>query len=350
MQPMSFSWRIQIRYYSPVGSEEIIAMSQNAPLAANPETGASFTACANCHSPMPSELRFCRNCGYRLAEGSAEYTETVRLQDVAYVNSVGNGATAFPGSSGRMTSAAAGRIERRKKRFGGISWIFIAVMMFFIVGGVASYLPSRFHRPGGGSVFSPPPRSSYVGVSGFETTDGGVTFDDVEPPGGPADKAGLVGGDVITTFDGQPIHSDGEMMDRLAETPVGKPVDVVFIRDGETKTTKLTTIAKADFDQLVNAFRHRPEGQGQLGIDDWKRVEMPGTKLHGVRLTVSQNSPADIAGLKTGDVVIAFGGTPIRTSEELVARIHRALPYSTVTVAIMRDGDRLEIPVKIGRH
>ena len=325
-------------------------MSQKAPLSSNPESGAGFTPCSNCHSPMPSELRFCRNCGYRLGEGSAEYTETVRFQDGAYV-APGHSANGFPGTAGPLASCASGTIRRRKKRFGGgISWIFMAVIMFFVVGFVASRFAPKFQRAGGRFGISTSPRTSYVGVSGFETTDGGVTFDDVEPPGGPADKAGLVGGDVITTFDGHPISSDGEMMGRLAETPVGKTVEVVFTRDGETKTTKLTTISKADFDQLVGAFRHRAEGQGMLGVDNQKVVDVPGTKVHGVQFTVDPSKAAAIAGLKDGDIVITFDNIPIRTEEEFAARIHRAVPYSTVTLVVMRGSERLEIPVKMGRR
>lgn len=324
-------------------------MSQNAPLQADPQNNASFTACANCHSPMPSELRFCRNCGYRLGEGSAEYTETTRFQEGAYVPPVGPSPGAFPGSSQQMSVAAAGGIARRKKRFSGISWIFIAVVLFFIVGGAASYLAPPFRRGTTNFGFAPP--RPYVGVSGFKTTDGGVTFDAVEPPGGPADLAGLVGGDIITTIDGHPVFSDREMSGRLAETPIGKTVDLVFIRDGETKTTKLTTISKGEFDQLVSAFRRRPEGQGKLGIDDQEEIEVPGTKLHGVRLgEVDPSMSAALAGLKVGDVVIEFDKVPIRTEEELTARIHRAIPYSTVPIVVMRGSDRLEIPVKMGRR
>src|SRR5882724_5156572 len=130
MQPISFSWRIEIRYYSPWNFKEIIAMSQNAPQPTDPENNASFTACANCHSPMPNELRFCRNCGYRLGEGSAEYTETTRFQEGTYLAPTGSGPAVFPGSPQQMTAAASCGITRRKKRFSGISWIFIAVILF----------------------------------------------------------------------------------------------------------------------------------------------------------------------------------------------------------------------------
>jgi hypothetical protein len=61
----------------------------------NPEMEPVVTVCGNCREPMPRQLRFCRNCGYRLGEGSAEYTETVHFQNKPPGVFSGNG----PGSS-----------------------------------------------------------------------------------------------------------------------------------------------------------------------------------------------------------------------------------------------------------
>ena len=94
----------------------------------------------------------------------------------------------------------------------------------------------------------------------FETTDGGVTFENVEPPGGPADKAGLVGGDIITTVDGQPVQTDDEMMEIMRRTPIGKTVDVIYLRDGETKNTKLTTISRAEMERLKRCLPQSSAG------------------------------------------------------------------------------------------
>jgi len=63
-----------------------------------------------------------------------------------------------------------------------------------------------------------------------------------------------------------------------------------------------------------------------------------------------RSRPADLAGVKQGDVVIQFGDTPIRTPRELHMRVLRAIPYSTVNVVVIRDGQRLEIPVKMGKQ
>jgi membrane-associated protease RseP (regulator of RpoE activity) len=327
-------------------------MSQNSPLPLQAETTSSSTACKNCHSPMPSELRFCRNCGCRLGEGSAEYTETVRFPNGASgtAGNFGN-ASPFGTGAGQMVPNVAGPIGRKKKRLSGMTWIFLAIVIFFISGGLLTRLarPSRRGLP----LMAAPAPLSYFGINRFKNTDGGVTFDTIESPGSPADKAGLVGGDIITTFDGHPVSSEAEMKGRLMETPIGKTLDVVYIRDGETKTTKLTTISKGDLDRLGSAFGNRPEGRGRFGYEtsDAERVEVVGTKLHGVRLgSISASLPADMAGIKNGDVVIEFDGVPIRTPEEFESRVRRAMPYTTVDVTVMRGVERIVIPVKMGRQ
>jgi S1-C subfamily serine protease len=76
--------------------------------------------------------------------------------------------------------------------------------------------------------------------------------------------------------------------------------------------------------------------------------------MTGVRLDdIYGSRPADIAGVKKGDIVIEFDGIPIRTGGELLMRLNRALPYSTIKLVVMRGGDKLEkveIPVKLGRR
>jgi S1-C subfamily serine protease len=108
---------------------------------------------------------------------------------------------------------------------------------------------------------------------------------------------------------------------------------------------------------LGKDFERRPEGRAQFGYEDGdaERVAVPGTNIHGVKLdTILRSRPADIAGIKDGDIVIEFDGVPIRTPDEFLMRVRRALPYSIVKVVVMRgEGDvkeKLEIPVKMGKQ
>jgi len=323
-------------------------MSQNPGIPLNPELDPSITTCANCRTPMPGGLRFCRNCGFRLGEGTAEYTETVRFQDGM------GGANAPFGANyaAPLAQATGGAVGKRRKRMGGVSWMFIGLLVFFLAAAAFTAIVTPRRGAGGPTVSIERPRP-FFGVDSFEDAEGGgATFDNVEPPGSPADKAGLVGGDVITSFDGHPVTSEDEMTELLGNTPIGKTVDVIYVRDGETKTTKLSPIDRPEYQRLEREFSKRPEGFGRFGFDDdnTERVPIPGTKMFGVRLNeIEPSLPADMAGIKVGDIVTEFDGIPIRTPGEMASRVRRAIPYSTIKVVVLRGTEQLEIPVKMGK-
>jgi serine protease Do len=222
-------------------------------------------------------------------------------------------------------------------------WVFLPMIVFSIIRGPISSSISR-HR---GSSATANAQTSDIGVES-NYANGGAFINKVTTPGSPADQAGLVGGDVITSFDGKPLKKDSDLTNLIAQTPTGKTVDVVYLRDGETKTTKLTTVSEKDIDRLKETFNDNPKGF--LGVNDnFKRVQIPGTNIYGVQLSeVNKNQPAYIAGLRDSDIVIAFDGIPIRTPEEFNLRIDRARPDSTVKITVMRGSERLEIPVKMG--
>lgn len=307
--------------------------------------------CAQCGSPMPPEMRFCRTCGNRLGEGPAEYTETVRLPNGRTAPDARFGAQYAPGMGGPMAQPAAGGLRRKRRLgFSGMTWMWIVLGLFFATGGFMSL----FHRGNSGgrpAVFNTAPRS-YFGVDGLETTDGGVTFDVVTPAEGPADKSGLVGGDIITSFDGRPVAKEGELMDRLRQTPVGKTVEVIYIRDGNFHNTQMTTVSNAEMDQLREAYNSRPQGKAVFGFesDRMTRISSPETKTYGVRIDwVEPNGPADLFGIKEGDIITDFDKVPIRTTEEFLSRVRRATPKSVVEVVVLRAGQIVKIPVTMGR-
>src|SRR5690606_14706099 len=58
--------------------------------------------------------------------------------------------------------------------------------------------------------------------------------------GGPVDDGSVLAGDVIIRFDGKEIRTMRDLPRIVAESPVGKAVDVVVIRKGEEQTVKVT--------------------------------------------------------------------------------------------------------------
>ncbi len=309
--------------------------------------------CEQCGAPMPRDMRFCRACGHRLGEGSAEYTETVRLPHAqATAAQFGNFGPAYTAPIARQTGS--GFPEKRRRRISGMTWILIAIACFFVFGGVMSLIKKAVPNAARAPFAGVSTNRSYFGVNGFENAKGGngVTFENVEPPGSPADKAGLVGGDIITSFDGHVVNDDDQLMDLLRQTPIGKTVEVIYLRDGETKKTQLTTMSQSDSGALERAFNSRPEGRGKFGFESNQTtpVSIPESKIYGVRMDyVQENGPADLFGIKEGDIITEFGGVPIRTSEELLSRVRRAMPKSSVEITLVRDGQTMKIPVTIGR-
>ncbi|HAL85876.1 MAG TPA: peptidase S1 [Deferribacteraceae bacterium] len=63
---------------------------------------------------------------------------------------------------------------------------------------------------------------------------------------------------------------------------------------------------------------------------------------------VVKGDPADKAGVKAGDVVVAINGKPIKDNRELINIIGGYEPNTTVKLTVIRDGKKREIPVKLG--
>jgi len=321
-----------------------------------------FILCPSCKAEMPSEMRFCRLCGYRLGEGVAEFSETVRLPGGPFrptqsrVDPAGHatgqpfnpmhGGPVVPQDSGGPLFSEADpgfdrwRHRRRKRRAHWGLWVVIACAIS--VGTLQSGRHSG--RQGPQKVDNP----AFAGAD-FDTVSNGAVVRVADVPGGPIDKAGMLGGDVITSFDGKSIQSERQLEQALGGITAGKTVDVMYIRDGETRTTKLTTISEDERNRLKDAFNHQQGGQGKIGVDNYKQVEVPGLGIKGVVIgSVDKNYPAYMAGLQRGDIVITFDGVPIRTANEFATRILRTQPKSTVPVEIVRSGEKKTIQLTVG--
>ena len=124
---------------------------------------------------------------------------------------------------------------------------------------------------------------------------------------GPAEKAGIRRGDIITEFNGEKVGDVDQFRLKVAGAGVDKEVPVGVLRDGDRKsfTIKLgerpTEIAQA------GTRRSRKDWLG-LRVDDVKGTEgrriAPADVESGVVITdVAEGSPASDAGLRVGDVI-----------------------------------------------
>jgi serine protease Do len=233
-----------------------------------------------------------------------------------------------------------------------MTWIFLGLAALFVAGFLISTL--RRQRPPVSRAQIQSTIETSLGISEpINADNGGVTFFNVYPPDSPADKAGLLGGDILTACDGHAVRKIDDLMNLLAQTPAGKKVEVIYLRDGETRNASLTTISRDQFELLAESFERRSTGYGSLGFEvtETKMVPVAGKNISGVKLGVlSSSGPAALAGIQTGDVVIEFGGVPIRNRGEFLMRVRRAIPYTTVNVLVVRGTQQIQIPVKMGKR
>jgi membrane-associated protease RseP (regulator of RpoE activity) len=315
---------------------------------------AETVTCPSCRADMVRGMRFCRTCGYRLGEGLAEYTETVRLNGMPLMSQTPPGRqTAATGARATTTLSADAPqryVGRRRRRCGGgMSWMGWVLIAFIISGasGSAAFVRGLRRIAPRAHISIPVAQRSFLGVDDFDYVRGEGVMLDAVLPGTPAENAGLRDGDLIQRFDGKTINSEEDMRDTLRRTPVGKTVEVAYTRDGTARTTMLKTVSPDDYD--TQAFLPQT-GTGYWGVSGLERTLVPGGGYYGVRLgSVSTNQPADIAGLERGDIVVSFNGNPVRTTTGLASYIDHAAPGSVVSVGVMRDGQRVEVPVKMGK-
>jgi serine protease Do len=152
---------------------------------------------------------------------------------------------------------------------------------------------------------------------------------------GPAKPAGIEAGDVIIKFDGKDIKEMRDLPRVVADTPVGKDVEVVVVRKGQEvkKTVRLGRLE--DTDKLAAATPDKdaaPEQktvvQKTLGLnlanmtDELRKKYKIKDTVNGVVITgVDSNTPAAEKRLAPGDVVVEVAQEEVKTAADLQKRI-----------------------------
>ena len=140
----------------------------------------------------------------------------------------------------------------------------------------------------------------------------GIVVEAVEP-GSPAEKAGLQPGDVITDVNGQPVRNGADLVNPIADTPVGQAVQVRFTHNKVSKDVSMTVADRSKlFPQTPQSQDNSPgdeEAPGQFGLHVEDLTPDLSHKLGMGNMTgvvVSEVEPASFAedvGFARGDVI-----------------------------------------------
>ena len=166
----------------------------------------------------------------------------------------------------------------------------------------------------------------------------GALINAVEPDG-PADDAGIVPGDVIVRFNGQPIIDSGDLPHVVGAIAPGKKVKVEVYREGKRKTINVKVGALAKDGAKV---ADRSNGADRLGLAVEKLAdqERQQLRLRGgiVVVEVSPESAAANAGLRGGDIIVQLGYSRIDDLDEY-QQVIAELPKDTpIAIRFYRQG------------
>ena len=152
---------------------------------------------------------------------------------------------------------------------------------------------------------------------------------------GPAKPAGIEPGDVVVKFDGKDIKEPKDLSRVVADTPVGKEVDVVIIRKGAEETRKVTLGRLEDGEKAVQAAAktkdepaEKPVTQKALGLDlatlskDLRTRYKIKDSVKGVIITnVDGTSDAAEKRLSAGEVIVEVAQEAVSNAADVKKRV-----------------------------
>jgi len=176
----------------------------------------------------------------------------------------------------------------------------------------------------------------------------GVLVQQVQP-GGPAEKAGIKAGDIVTAIDGRSIKDGDDLVNEIASRRPGSSVRLGYIRDGKQADTTVT-IGDRDkvFADLAGNQVEKDQdekgdaGETKLGLVVRDASAATAAKLHvpGVVVqSVRSGSFADLQGLEPGLVIIRINKQPTGTKAEFDALVGK-----------LKTGDDVVFEVVDPRH
>ena len=155
--------------------------------------------------------------------------------------------------------------------------------------------------------------------------------------GGPAYKAGIRQGDIITGLNGSEVKDPSHLQRQVAEAGVGKVVKITIFRDGKALELGITL---ANADSAPKLQREERGGRQQEGEADLLGLVVENSE-QGDGVVVVDAVPGGVAaetGIKRGDVIVSINRKKTATTAEYARVIQQAGRGSSLTI-LVRRGD-----------
>jgi serine protease Do len=165
--------------------------------------------------------------------------------------------------------------------------------------------------------------------------------------GGPADRAGVKTGDVITEFDHKEIKDSADLPLQVARTAPGKTVPLKVLRNNKEMTLNLAVGEMKETQEVVASSREGNLGLAVQAVTPQTAESLGLDKAEGVVITsVQPGSPGDDAGLQRGDVIAEINHRPVRNLPDYERAISEAGKNKTLLFLVRRGEGTLFLALK----
>jgi serine protease Do len=164
----------------------------------------------------------------------------------------------------------------------------------------------------------------------------------------PAAKAGIETGDVILKFDGKEVSTMRGLPKLVAQTPIGKTVELEVLRQGQKKTLSVAVGLLEEGEDKPEAGAPKPKEEEKppssalMGLtlmpltDELKTKFGFDQKLNGVLVTeIDPESPAASKNIKVGDVIIEAQQEPVAAPADIEKSIEKVKKSGGKTVLLL---------------
>jgi serine protease Do len=173
----------------------------------------------------------------------------------------------------------------------------------------------------------------------------GILIRNLSAANSPAAKSGLRSGDIITEVDGKAIKTPKQLTEVVADLPVGKQVQVKFVRDGVAQTANVVLAERPK--QTAEEPEENPEeepddnqlGASVLNITPQMVMQLKLKVSSGVLVNkVQADSLAFEGGLREGDVICKVNGKTIASRQDWITEVAASKNEKELVLQIMRGG------------